>query len=281
MKKAYTLIELLSVIVILAIISAIAYPKIIDVIASSKISAYNSAKGNIIQSAKLKYLADVNSSKVQEYSVDELIEEGYLNEETKNPLTNQKYENTKILITNEDGSITYNYVEGNTLYDIISTQNDKTGVYKLNEDYIYKGIDAKNYISFNSQIYRILKLDEYRNMYLLKDEINEKISLNNINEYIISYYNDNYSKEEKDNIISFDILNYNDYINTFVNNDTYIANNYNIWVKYDNQYKVLSYLNNEFINEDNANVRLVLKLKNNVVITNGDGSQLNPYIINN
>ena len=175
MKKAYTLIELLSVIVILAIISAITYPKILDAIASSKISAYNSAKGNIIQSAKLKYLADVNSSKIQEYSIDELIEEGYLNEETKNPLTNQKYENTKILITNEDGSITYNYVEGNTLYDIISTQNDKTGVYKSNEDYVYKGVDANNYISFNSQIYRILKLDEYRNMYLLKDEINEKI----------------------------------------------------------------------------------------------------------
>ena len=84
-NKAYTLIELLSVIVILAIVSAIAVPRIIDVIGMSKINAYNVSKKNIVKSAKLKYLADVNDSLITEYTVDDLITDGYLKKDIKNP----------------------------------------------------------------------------------------------------------------------------------------------------------------------------------------------------
>ena len=64
MKKGFTLIELLAVIVLLGIISAIAYPKILDVIENSKISAFNSSKKLIIESAKTKYLSDVSKANV-------------------------------------------------------------------------------------------------------------------------------------------------------------------------------------------------------------------------
>lgn len=279
MKKGYTLIELLSVIVILAVISAIAYPKILDLIATSKISAYNSAKGNIIESAKLKYLADVNAAKITEYTVDDLIQGGYLKKETKNPLTNEEYENTKVMITNDNGKIVYNYIEGNTLYDIISKLDDKDGLYKQNNNYVYKGINSKNYIYFKGEIYRILKIDSYRNVYILKDNTDNIINIDNINDYKNSYYNDNYLENEKDYIISIDVLNYQDYINSFIDNDTYIENYNNIWIKNNKEYKVLSYLNNELINTNEATIRFVLKIKNVSTILDGNGTQLNPYIL--
>ena len=276
MKKGFTLIEVLSVIVILSVICAIAYPKIIDVIESSRISAYNSAKGNIIESAKLKYLADINNAKITEYTVDDLIASGYLSKNTKNPITSKNYENTKVVITNDNGKVSYSYIDSKTLYDVISK---KDGIYKNNEDYIFKGSNAYNYISFNEEIYRILKIDELRNVYIIKDEDKTTINKNNIDEYITSYYNDNYAQEIKSKIISFEVLDYEDYINSYIKDDTFIINNNDIWVKYLDEYKSLSYIKNELNNKENANIRLVLKLKNDITIIGGEGTQLNPYLI--
>ena len=277
-NKAYTLIELLSVIVILAIISAIAVPKVIDVIGVARITAYNASKRNIVESAKIKYLADVNNSNVTEYTIDDLITDGYLKKDIKNPLTNEEYKDTKVLITNEDGNIKYEYVEGNTLYDILINLNDKDGVYKSGNNYIYKGINSNNYVSFNGEIYRILKLDSYRNIYLLKDEIKSNIKKENIDEFLVSYLNDNYLEKARENIISLNILNYNDYNNSFINNESFITLNNNIWVKDNNEYKILT-LTNNILDGNNANIRLVLKMKSSISIKNGNGTQLKPYEI--
>ncbi len=281
MKKGFTLIEILSVIVILAVISIIAYPKIIDVISISKVSAYNSAKGNIIESAKLKYLADVNSAKVIEYTVDDLISSGYLDKNTKNPITMKNYEDTKVLVTAHDNDVSFNYVDGKTLYDVVSEQDDSSGLYKYDDEYVFKGSNPRNYVSFDGQIYRILKTDEYHSIYLLKDEEITHIKKDGLNSYINSYYNDNYLEKVKNNLISFSLLSYSDYLNSFINDETYIINNSSIWVEYSDSFKYLSYLTNELTDLDNyGNVRFVLKLKNYLTVLSGDGSQLNPYVVN-
>ncbi len=281
MKKGFTLIEVLAVIVILSVISAIAYPKIIDTISISKITAYNTAKANLIESAKLKFLADVNNSKITEYTIDDLIKSGYVSKDTKNPLTMKDYENTKIIVTNREDDVTFNYVEGDTLYDVIIKQKESDGLYKIGDEYIYKGINSNNYISFSGEIYRILKADNFHNVYLLKDEENALVKKDNIYNYVTSYYNDNYTEIVKNNVITFDVLDYSDYINSVLNNETYIVNNSNIWVKKDNDYKYLSYIDNKIIDSENyGNLRFVLKLKNYLTVTSGDGSQLKPYIVN-
>lgn len=278
-NKAYTLIELLSVIVILAIISAIAIPRVIETIGVSRITAYNVAKRNILESAKLKYLADVNDSKIIEYTVDDLITDGYLKKDIKNPITNEEYKDTKVLITNEKGQINYQYIEGNTLYDVITKLDSKDGIYKNDNDYIYKGINVNNYIYFNKEIYRILKIDLYRNIYIIKDELKENVSKNDIENYITSYFNDNYLEKEKQNIIDIDVLDYNDYTNSFNNNESYIVNNNDIWVKYNNEYKVLSNLTNKITNKNNGGNRFVLKISGSMILKEGNGSQLKPFII--
>ena len=278
MKKGFTLIELLSVVVILSVISVIAYPKIIDVIATTKINAYNIAKSNIIESAKIKYAADVNSSKIVEYSVDDLISEGYLKNDIKNPITNKKYENTKILITNKDGKVSFKYISGDTLSDIVKSLDESYGLYKENDSYVYRGLDVNNYISLNGEIYRLLKIDDYMNAYLLKED-NYLVKKENIDNFINSYYNDNYSQIIKENISSLNLLNYDDYKDSFILNESYIENNDNVWVKNGKEIKALSYLTNELIDADEANIRLVLKLKNSMTILRGNGTQLDPYIL--
>lgn len=280
MKKGFTLIELLAVILILAVISVIAYPKVIDTIGASRLTAYNVSKSNIVDAAKLKYLADVNSTSITEYTVQDLIDTGYIKKGTKNPLTDEDYDNnTKVLITNNKGVVRYEYVEGKTLYDYVSTKSEKENVYKVNNEFVYKGKDSLNYVSFNKDVYRLVKVDMYRCAYLVK-ETDEKIDKQNIEEYEKSYTNDNFDEEVKNKLFSdASIISLELYNQTILNNSSYINMDNNDWIKDNNEYKVMT-MNNEFTNVDSAKTYIVLKLNGNVTVSGGNGTQLKPYILN-
>lgn len=280
MKKGFTLIELLAVILILAIISVIAYPKVIDTIGASRLTAYNVSKSNIVDAAKLKYLADVNSTSITEYTVQDLIDTGYIKKGTKNPLTDEDYDNnTKVLITNNNGVVRYEYVEGKTLYDYVSTKSEKENVYKVNNEFVYKGKDSLNYVSFNKDVYRIVKVDMYRCAYLVK-ETDEKIDKQNIEEYEKSYTNDNFDEEVRNKLFSdASIISLELYNQTILNNSSYINMDNNDWIKDNNEYKVMT-MNNEFTSVDSAKTYIILKLNGNVTVSGGNGTQLKPYILN-
>ena len=280
MKKGFTLIELLAVIMILSVISVIAYPKVIDTIGASRLTAYNVSKSNIVDAAKLKYLADVNSTSITEYTVQDLIDTGYIKKGTKNPLTDEDYDNnTKVLITNNKGVVRYEYVEGKTLYDYVSTKSEKENVYKVNNEFVYKGKDSLNYVSFNKDVYRLVKVDMYRCAYLVK-ETDEKIDKQNIEEYEKSYTNDNFDEEVRNKLFSdASIISLELYNQTILNNSSYINMDNNDWIKDNNEYKVMT-MNNEFTNVDSAKTYIVLKLNGNVTVSGGNGTQLKPYILN-
>ena len=280
MKKGFTLIELLAVILILAVISVITYPKVIDTIGASRLTAYNVSKSNIVDAAKLKYLADVNSTSITEYTVQDLIDTGYIKKGTKNPLTDEDYDNKKkVLITNNNGVVRYEYVEGKTLYDYVSTKSEKENVYKVNNEFVYKGKDSLNYVSFNKDVYRLVKVDMYRCAYLVK-ETDEKIDKQNIEEYEKSYTNDNFDEEVRNKLFSdASIISLELYNQTILNNSSYINMDNNDWIKDNNEYKVMT-MNNEFTSVDNAKTYIVLKLNGNVTVSGGNGTQLKPYILN-
>lgn len=280
MKKGFTLIELLAVIMILSVISVIAYPKVIDAIGASRLTAYNVSKSNIVDAAKLKYLADVNSTSITEYTVQDLIDTGYIKKGTKNPLTDEEYDNnTKVLITNNNGVVKYEYVEGKTLYDYVSAKSEKDNVYKINNEFIYKGKDSLNYVSFNKDVYRLVKVDKYRSAYLVK-ETDVMINKENIEEYEKSYTNDNFDEEVRNKLFSdASIISLELYNQTILNNSSYINMDNNDWIKDNNEYKVMT-MNNEFTSVDSAKTYIVLKLNGNVTVSSGNGTQLNPYLLN-
>lgn len=282
MKKGFTLIELIAVIVILAIVMAVSYPKMLSVIEKSKISAFDSAKKNIISAAKNKYIASVNDSKITEYNVVDLIEDGYVSSNTKNPITGKDYEKeVKVVVVNEDNNIKFYYVNGNTMYDVIKREDNADNEY---DDYIFKGNTENNYISFNEEMYRIIKVDSYGYTYIIKD-----VSVNNVQKRDINtYLNHNINDEIKENYVKYiesdeGILSKDLYELTIENNNSYLLKNKNTWLKDNNDYKILSVDTGEILDasdNDYASVKNVLKLKNIFVVEKGDGSKFNPYTIN-
>ena len=110
MKKAFTLIELISVIVILSIIALISVPITTNIINSSRNKAYEETINNIIEISK-NYSVYNNlgyNTLYKELTFDELANKGYIeSSDIINPKTNQKLA----------GCVIYRWVIGSNQYE--------------------------------------------------------------------------------------------------------------------------------------------------------------------
>ena len=97
------------------------------------------------------------------------------------------------------------------------------GVYEINGEYIYRGDDVNNYVSFNGMIFRIIKIDSSNDIKIVSNErttdyyswdskynSERKQNVGNTENYLLTdirkslkeYYNSTFTKENKAKIVS-------------------------------------------------------------------------------
>lgn len=116
-KKAFTLVEILAVIIIIGVLSLLIVPVAIGIIEDSKNKAYDMQLKNIENAAR-GYIAEKstaiseleNTGGTYTITLGFLIEEGYIDEPITNPKTNLNfnYDTTTILVTKRANG-TYKY----------------------------------------------------------------------------------------------------------------------------------------------------------------------------
>ena len=178
-KNAFTLIELLAVIVILAVILVIAIPRILNVIETSKKDSIKSSARMIINSAEKKNMIDKVNGSTEEVTCDNSVK-----------LSKEDYESCKITI-DEEGKATINLVGKGKFdgYKCIGTNDNlacgqvesitlplngkeyieklynnelsriENGIKKDNtedQNIRYYGSNPNNYVSFNNELWRII-----------------------------------------------------------------------------------------------------------------------------
>lgn len=226
MKKGFTLVELLAVIVILSIISIIIFPNVVKIINDSKLKLFQSQLLELEQTTKNfvlenPELLDINHLNNIYISIESLKKSGYLNDEKiKNPNTSREMNGCMKIVynndtnqynieyldneCNEDGYIityengSFNKLEKNSkkpAYDtiinnnqILSLGDSIDGLYNIEEEYIYRGENPSNYAKIGNDKYRIISLNKNDKTIKLIKEIPETgiFSTDNSNSFVDS-----------------------------------------------------------------------------------------------
>ena len=175
-KNAFTLIELLAVIVILAVILVIAIPRILDVIETSKKDSFKNAAQLIADSAEKKKASDKLLDKDEEITCKDVAKIN--DEDYKSCIISFDSEgNAKVSITGKgkfDGLKITNGTKENaevkeitkptygmkaTEYITNLLEYDGEGLKKDNtsdQNIRYYGSNPNNYVSFNNELWRII-----------------------------------------------------------------------------------------------------------------------------
>jgi len=114
MKRGFTLVELLAVILIITVILLILTPKIIETIHTSKLKVYDEQISRIEEAANL-YITDDNNAVTfiddqEVLTLQQLIDGGYIEAPVVNPKTNQNFNTTTTIVTVIKVGETYQFV---------------------------------------------------------------------------------------------------------------------------------------------------------------------------
>ena len=201
-RNAFTLVELLAVIVILAIILVIAVPKISDTIKNSKVASFESSAKTIASQAEKKKMeneilenqnplscSDVVKLNDTDYGSCSITFDG--NTAKVNLIGKGKFEGLQIINGTKDSAtaLDYNLPEYGIGTDFIKNiYNDEKlrnlmGLEKdttSDENIRYVGLNPYNYVEFNGEAWRIIGVFG-NNVKLVRDEILTTYSFDNKN----------------------------------------------------------------------------------------------------
>ena len=192
-RNAFTLIELLAVIVILAVILVIAIPRILDVIETSKKDSFKNAAQLIADTAEKKKVSDKLLGKDEEITCKDVAK---INDEdyASCKITFDSEGNAKVSITGRgkfDGLKITNGTKENaevkeitkptygmkaTEYITNLLEYDGEGLKKDNtpdQNIRYYGSDPNNYVRFNNELWRIIGVFGNNVKLVRKDSLGE------------------------------------------------------------------------------------------------------------
>lgn len=191
------------------------------------------------------------------------------------------------------------------------TVTSGTGLYLEDTNYIFKGDVKNNYVMYSNILYQIIKINTDKSIemisadkinYMKIDEEYKEYKNSDIDRYLNSYYyklidNENISKSivclDKVNDITnitcnskyaanVRLLNISDYVNSRVDNKTYLDSNYKMWL-YNITDEKAWLVNDGNLLVDNFDnfygIRPVITLSRNISFYKGTGTKDDPYVI--
>lgn len=227
-KCGFLLSELLSIIVVLAVVFVIAVTTFFSVINDSKESLSNSQYDLFINAAKLYMMSLMDNSNINEISLNDLISANFLkNDIFIDPITNKIIDNNSSIIIDFDNNeykfVNY-YSTDNLILNIDSYKpitnfcnnlicNDGYYDYK-NEHYFINEIfiDLSRYENYTISFYMLIS-DEYETETF--SHFNDLILLNDVNIYV----------DTIDKFTSYDIIKNGNYLIIYINGNQ-VYNNY-------------------------------------------------------
>lgn len=186
MKKGFTLIEVLGILVVLSVIILVAVPSIIQTNKNANKSEIENTRKTIFMAADTYInLEDSRKSRFKKNNyyyikLSDLVSSGLLSDSLKNPETN--LEKT---IVEDSWWVEVRLNNGNTNYKIVSKnpyideENESTMAYTMlidkkeailvsNNKYVYRDANPNNYVKFNNELWRIVSLESDKTVKIVR-----------------------------------------------------------------------------------------------------------------
>ncbi len=208
-KKGFTLIELIGVVTLLALIALVVYPAINSVIKNSKEKAYKDQIELLIKAAKewgIDHAEDLpEEGGTMSLSISSLLQGGYI--------TNDNVIDPRQSGNNLSGTIIIRYDKNQYVYEY-SSETFKTGIAgwirenkgtQLRSN-AFNGLNPDNYIYFNGEIWRIIKINSDDSVKIIKKDILTSRAWDDYgggywaNSSLKKYLNNNYYNNLKDSM---------------------------------------------------------------------------------
>lgn len=205
----------------------------------SSSGSYEQIENNMVNAAKRYYETNKDKLPKEEngtikISVETLIDEGLLNE-IKNPSNKSSSCSGYVEVTNLGEEYAYTPFlecegyESKKLTDVIKASKlDEygNGVYNMDGELVYRGDSVKNFVSFNNQLWRIIKVDKDGDIKLVLDKrtddtytwdnaynsdkedyvgITSDYLHTSMRKVLKNYYENNFTNEDKTKIKSKDL----------------------------------------------------------------------------
>src|SRR5574344_308281 len=183
MKKGFTLIELIGVIIVLAIIAAIAYPTFIVVVKNNKEKAYTIQKNQILESSKNWVMENMSPDLSSTYvKVSTLYNLGLLDKTSGdiifNPVTGESMMDSCVVVSKDEENNSYKYTfEEECSYVSLATELKKqysstntVGLLKDTNGYYYKGTNTEvsnNWVWWAGILWRVMSIDNSNNITMI------------------------------------------------------------------------------------------------------------------
>ena len=179
-KNAFTLVELIAVIVLLCIIALISFPALTNVIKGGEEKNKEEALNTIYMAAENYLMANYedyiinNTGDTAYIYITDLMNNNYLNTDTVNPNNDSSFSSKDVvkITRNEDGTFKYELEYVKTLIETLLEQYNKSNTKGLVKDstnpnlYYYTGTNeevANNFFWYGGHQWRVLEFDTSAN----------------------------------------------------------------------------------------------------------------------
>lgn len=179
---------------------------------------------------------------------------------------------SRVFVEVNEGKVVDAYIKNRSINNYLMNEVKSDDFISKDGSYYYVGETTSNYILFNNELYRIMKVTSDGNILIIKNDKEDVVKTNKIDVSIQIFKNKKYYTY----INNVTLLNISDYNNTIKDGKTFLESNYKYFVNTSNGYTVVNGISD---NEDEAALKLVIEIDKDASYEKGVGTLVDPIII--
>ena len=185
---------------------------------------------------------------------------------------NELDEHSRVFVKIDNKVVTDAYIKNRSINNYLLTEVKTKDFVSKDNSYYYIGENPNNYILFNNELYRIIKVNNEGNVFIIKNDKEDVVERDKVDMNIQIFK----SRRYHGYINNVTLLNISDYNSTIEDGKTYLSCNYKYFVNTSGGYVVVNAVTED---DSEAALKLVIEIDKDASYEKGDGSLVDPIII--